>query len=160
LNPDSSTFFQLPIDLIAASLNITTAQARSLRDHLPAAPLQTVASCRVYGIPCMCADMYVDETWSFKRRIKEHFKKLQQRDAKGSELAQHHENGTACFTDFENSMIFDKEKNWNRRKTLETVYTIANLGYNRCKQISPQWKSTIKQWIEPRSGEPFFPETE
>ncbi|CAF1291930.1 unnamed protein product [Didymodactylos carnosus] len=46
LNSGSSTFFQLPIDLIAASLNITTAQATSLRDHLPAAPLQTVASCR------------------------------------------------------------------------------------------------------------------
>ncbi|CAF1489249.1 unnamed protein product, partial [Didymodactylos carnosus] len=46
----------------------------------------------VYGIPCMCADMYVGETCSFKRRIKEHFKKVQQRDAKGSELAQHHEN--------------------------------------------------------------------
>ncbi|CAF1369881.1 unnamed protein product [Didymodactylos carnosus] len=116
--------------------------------------------CAVYGIPCECGAWYVGETGDHMTRLNQHQTLVDTAlvdpdKTKSSELAQHSISSDNCNIRFESSVTYDEERKKYRSKRLESVYTLANNGYNNKQTICTQWLPTIKSWIKKNSGTDF-----
>ncbi|CAF1595654.1 unnamed protein product [Didymodactylos carnosus] len=115
----------------------------------------------IYGLKCECREIYVGESNDYERRQQEHRDNIdkvnegQNPTSLNSLLAEHYAIGDKCLIDFNHPVIYDNEENKWRRKRLESVYTLANRGYNNKLKMADQWAPLIDKWVEKDSGGVF-----
>ena len=92
----------------------------------------------IYQIECDCnpPKIYNDETKvGIKTRMQQHFQNINKLDNK-SEMVQHIEqNRYQYLFNTNQAFILEQEKQWNKRKTKETIYSLINNSINKCDNI-------------------------
>ena len=106
----------------------------------------------IYQIECSCGATYVGETKTgLTNRIKQHEKLIKQNDIKSnSELVIHtHNNKHQCQFNTSSAIILDRETNWKRRRTKESIYSTLTDSINKHDEIDQMWLPLILINSEP-----------
>jgi hypothetical protein len=108
----------------------------------------------VYQIQCDCdpPKIYNGETKvGIKNRMQQHFQLINKLDNK-SEMVQHiEENRYQCLFNTEQAFIVEQEKNWNKRRVKEAVYSLVNNSINKHDNLIEAWDPILfktKQQIQ------------
>jgi hypothetical protein len=108
----------------------------------------------VYQLQCDCnpPKIYNGETKvGIKNRMKQHFQLINKLDNK-SEMVQHiEENRYQCLFNTEQAFILQQEKNWNKRRIKEAIYSLVNNSINKHDNLIEAWDPILfktKQQIQ------------
>ncbi|CAF1126020.1 unnamed protein product [Adineta steineri] len=108
--------------------------------------LKTQSKSIIYQIQCNCntPSIYNGETKKgLETRTKQHSSMINNDDKK-SEMVQHHRNNNyQCLFNTKNAFIIDQEKNWQKRRIKEALYSKINKSINKHDDISEAWNPIL-----------------